>query len=212
MPEQTSIYQDRNQVEMCGIVAETPRVSHIANECTFYTFPLIIPRLSGTEDRLQVIAPHIAFDPARFPTGTSIHISGSIRSRNVHENERYRLILSVYAQQTEPDNDCCFPQNDVRLTGTVCKPPIYRVTPLGREVCDIMLAVRRRYGRADFLPLIAWGKNAVAASSAAVGQWLDCCGRFQSRIYTKTEAAVTTERTAFEVSLASLSLLKQMDT
>lgn len=212
MPEQTSIYQDRNQVEMCGIVAETPRVSHIANECTFYTFPLIIPRLSGTEDRLQVIAPHIAFDPARFPAGTSIHISGSIRSRNVHENERYRLILSVYAQQTEPDNDCCFPQNDVRLTGTVCKPPVYRVTPLGREVCDIMLAVRRRYGRADFLPLIAWGKNAVAASSAAVGQWLDCSGRFQSRIYTKTEAAVTTERTAFEVSLASLSLLKQMDT
>lgn len=210
MPEQTTFYQDQNQVEMCGIVAETPQISHTASERTFYTFPLIIPRLSGTEDRLQVIAPHVVFDPAQFPAGTAIRLSGSLRSRNVHENERYRLILSVYAHRADPDNDCCFPKNDVRLTGTVCKPPVYRVTPLGREVCDIMLAVRRRYGRADFLPLIAWGKNAVAASRASVGQWLDCCGRFQSRIYTKTEAAVTTERTAFEVSLASLTLLPPM--
>ena len=197
MPEQTNVFQDQNQVNMCGIVAEPPKVSHTANERTFYTFPLIIPRLSGTEDRLQVIAPHTAFEPAQFPAGSAIRLSGSLRSRNVHENDRYHLILSVYAAQTEADNDCCFPQNDVRLTGTVC---------------DIMLAVRRRYGRTDFLPLIAWGKNAVAVSQAAVGQWLDCSGRFQSRIYTKTEATLTTERTAFEVSLASLNLRKQICT
>ena len=207
MSEQATVYQDQNHVEMCGIVDEVPRISHTAGEQCFCTFPLVIPRLSGTEDRLHVITPQISLPPQSLPKGSVVHICGSLRSRNQHENNRYRLILSVFARCIDTEEPCCFPQNDVSLIGTICKSPVYRTTPLGREVCDIMLAVRRHYGRADFLPLIAWGKNAVLASHAEVGQMIACQGRFQSRIYTKTVEDVTTERTAFEVSLASLQLL-----
>ena len=204
MPEQTIFSQDRNQVEMCGIIAGQPCVSHQFGEQIFYTFPILIPRLSGTEDCLRILAPQTVFDPQQYTEGDCISLSGSIRSRNTHENEKYHLILSVYAYCISPDPEGCFPQNDVTLVGTVCKPPIHRITPLGREVCDIMLAVRRPYGRADFLPLIAWGKNAQLATGAGVGCRFACSGRFQSRIYTKTENDVTSERTAYEVSLASL--------
>ena len=201
------ISADLNEVLMRGLVKSGPALSHTAADQTFYIFSLSIARLSGKEDVLNVIAPATALSAFPVECGAFIELVGSVRSRNMHENEKYRLILTVYAQEIRAPEDGAQPHNQVRLEGVICKPPIYRITPLGREVCDIMLAVRRRYGRADFLPLIAWGKNAVAAQDYKVGDRLGCEGRFQSREYTKLTDGVETVKTAYEVSLSALNKL-----
>lgn len=194
---------DRNEAHLCGIVTEPPVFSHNAAEQAFFTFPIAAVRLSGHQDILNVILPSTVCPANALSGGELIELDGTLRSRNIHDGGKYRLILTVFAQRiTKAER--IEPYNTVFLEGSVCKPPVYRVTPLGREVCDIMLAVRRRYGRSDFLPLIAWGRNAVAAQELAVGDRIRCEGRFQSRIYTKLVDGVEMERTAYEVSVSSL--------
>lgn len=197
---------DRNEALIRGVAVSAPEFSHSAADQAFYTFPLAAARLSGHEDLLNVIVPAAALQDLSIAAGDLIELTGSIRSRNVHEGEKYRLILTVYAETLHKPEEAAH-CNTVFLEGSICKPPVYRVTPLGREVCDIMLAVRRRYGRADFLPMIAWGRNAAAAQALSVGDRLRCEGRFQSRIYTKLIDGVGVEKTAYEVSLSSLERL-----
>ena len=126
-------------------------------------------------------------------------VIGQLRSFNNKSGQGSRLVISVFAHQLTPGGESPF--NQIQLSGVLCKTPVPRRTPLGREICDIILAVNRRYGRADYLPCIAWGAVAAQTADMHTGQRLTVEGRVQSRIYTKNENGVLTERTAYEVSI-----------
>ena len=183
--------QTRNEVLLEGIALEAPALSHENHGTRFYRFPLQVPRLSGTPDTLPVRLE----DPLR--------VRGQLRSFNNRSGVGNRLVLTVYAQAMEPGSG--EPCNRILLSGALCKPPIFRRTPLGRSICDLMLAVSRRYGRADYLPVIAWGQLAVQAARLQVGDTLSLEGRVQSRTYRKVlEDGTAQERVAYEVSAMHL--------
>ncbi len=189
--------QSFNEIELEGTAATPPVISHANHDITFYRFYLDVPRLSGQTDRLPVLLPS-AMTAAVIP-GSPLRLKGQLRSFNNNSGQGNRLILSVHAQAFLPvQGEGC---NCVSLSGTLCKPPVFRRTPLGRSICDLMLAVPRRYGRSDYLPAIAWGQLAVAASQLRVGASLSLEGRMQSRIYTKQTPQGAEERTAYEVSI-----------
>ena len=190
---------DRNEALIRGVAVSAPEFSHNAADQAFYTFPLAAARLSGHEDLLNVIVPAAALQDLSIAAGDLIELTGSIRSRNVHEGEKYRLILTVYAETLHKPEEAAH-CNTVFLEGSICKPPVYRVTPLGREVCDIMLAVNRPYRRADYLPCILWGRTAQQCAGLAVGSPLALTGRLQSRVYVKQLPDRAEERTAYEIS------------
>mgnify|MGYP002409511962 CR=1 FL=1 len=193
--------QTRNEVELCGVVTAPPCFSHENHGVRFYSVPLRVERLSGQSDTLPVLlrAPL----PAGLEPGAAVRILGQLRSFNNKSGCGSRLVLTVYALSAEPWDGK--PVNRVVLRGTLCKPPVLRRTPLGRSICDVMLAVGRRYGRADYLPVIVWGQLAQAVSRKKVGDALGMEGRFQSRIYTKVTDDVPQQRTAFEVSVMHLT-------
>ena len=187
--------QTRNEVLLEGIALEAPALSHENHGTRFYRFPLQVPRLSGTPDTLPVLAAVRLEDPLR--------VRGQLRSFNNRSGVGNRLVLTVYAQAMEPGSG--EPCNRILLSGALCKPPIFRRTPLGRSICDLMLAVSRRYGRADYLPVIAWGQLAVQAARLQVGDTLSLEGRVQSRTYRKVlEDGTAQERVAYEVSAMHL--------
>ena len=171
----------QNEVLLEGTALQLPTLSHENHGLQFYRFLLEIPRLSGQTDILPVLVtneqlPHIA-------PGYPIRIHGQLRSFNNRSGTGNRLVLTVYAQSIDPGIGQT--ENHILLTGSLCRPPIFRRTPLGRSICDLMLAVPRRYGRADYLPVIAWGQLAVQANDLQVGDELSLEGRVQSRIYHK---------------------------
>ena len=191
--------KNRNQVELCGTVEQPPVRSHENHGEVFFRFPLAVPRLSGQTDHLQVLVP-AALAEQVLP-GRPLQISGQLRSYNNKSGQGSRLVITVLAQELFPGGP--EPQNRL-LSGTLCKPPILRRTPLGRSICDLMLAVGRRYGRADYLPVIAWGRLASRAGMLGVGDHLSLEGRVQSRVYTKMTEEGPQERTAYEVSVMHL--------
>ena len=134
--------------------------------------------------------------------GERIYVFGELRSFNNRSGSGNRLLLYIHAQQLERCGDEGEDINSVMLTGALCRPPTWRRTPMGREICDLMLAVNRRYGRADYIPCIAWGRNAELAGEWETGRQVSLNGRFQSRRYIKTENGVSTEKTAYEVSVS----------
>ena len=167
----------------------------------FYRFPLQVPRLSGTPDTLPVLVPEALLTAVRLED--PLRVRGQLRSFNNRSGVGNRLVLTVYAQAMEPGSG--EPCNRILLSGALCKPPIFRRTPLGRSICDLMLAVSRRYGRADYLPVIAWGQLAVQAARLQVGDTLSLEGRVQSRTYRKVlEDGTAQERVAYEVSAMHL--------
>lgn len=193
-----------NTAELCGVVGGEPTLSHISRGIWYESFPLLASRLSGTVDRLNVILP--AQLAAALPkAGERACILGELRSFNNRSGSGSRLVLYVHGQEVcvsalgEED------RNEVTLSGTLCRAPAWRRTPMGREICDLMLAVPRRYGRADYIPCIAWGRNAEQAAGWERGRAVDLSGRFQSRSYTKLESGVPAERTAFEVSVTAFA-------
>ncbi len=196
-------YSDINTAELCGRVVSEPVCTHTVSGWDHYGFQLEVPRLSGRVDTLNIHMPSYILLNRGIGLESTVKIRGSIRSRNVHESERYRLLLGVKATEAELCAELAC-ENRVELSGCLCRPPVYRETPLGRRVCDIMLAVRRKYGRADFLPLIIWGENAVRAGMLSPGDRIFCSGRFQSREYTKRLETGEEQRTAFEVSVSEL--------
>lgn len=189
--------QSRNDVLLEGLPTGGPEWSHENHGTQFYRFFLEIPRLSGTPDTLPVLLPE-AMTP-KVSADTPIRIRGQLRSFNNRTGTGNRLVLTVYAIEIQPGTGK--PCNQITLTGALCKPPIFRRTPLGRSICDLMLAVPRRYGRADYLPVIAWGQLAVQASRLAVGDTLALEGRVQSRIYHKATDSGMEQRVAYEVSM-----------
>ena len=188
-----------NRVHLCGQAADAPVLSHINHGCAFYRFTLSVLRLSGQADKLPVIVPKALLDAVPVAAGDTVTVIGQLRSFNNKSGQGSRLVISVFAHALEKGGDTPF--NLIQLSGILCKPPVLRRTPLGREISDIILAVNRRYGRADYLPCIAWGAVATQTADMHTGQRLTVEGRVQSRVYTKNENGVLTERTAYEVSI-----------
>lgn len=190
-----------NRIILRGSLAGSPVFSHENHGRRFFRFPLEVPRLSGTTDTLQVMAPEELLENAPVGDGDMVEVTGQIRSFNSRGETGRKLIISVYAEHLQ----ICTgePANQVELAGTVCKEPIYRRTPLGREICDVMLAVNRPYRRTDYLPCILWGRAAREAAQLGVGARLTLTGRLQSREYLKVLDGVGQRRTAYEISAIS---------
>lgn len=190
--------QTTNRILLRGCLGELPRLSHENHGQRFFTFPLEVERLSGNVDTLPVLVPEPVLCAMDLSGGDMLEVTGQIRTYNSRAADGRRLVISVYAEglaacQGEPENR-------VELTGTVCKPPVYRQTPLGREICDVMLAVNRPYHRADYIPCIFWGRTAGLVSLCGVGAAVQLTGRMQSRTYTKMLDGGSELRTAYEVS------------
>ena len=191
-----------NHVQLRGSAAGEPVPSHENHGQRFYRFPLDVRRLSGQVDTLWIIATGEQLRPLTPLTGKHLAVDGQLRSFNNKTGSGRRLVISVFAQLLRPAEDEDW--NVIRLRGVICKPPVLRRTPLGRCISDMMLAVNRRYGRADYLPCIAWGQVAMITGQMQVGDPLALEGRVQSRVYTKVVEGCAEERTAFEVSVMHL--------
>ena len=191
-----------NRVELRGVAEDAPLLSHVNHGCAFYRFTLSVLRLSGQADKLPVIVPRPLLLLTPVSPGDGVHITGQLRSFNNKSGQGSRLVISTFAQSIEPCDGGHF--NRILLSGVLCKQPTLRRTPLGRSICDMILAVNRRYGRADYLPCIAWGKVAAKIAEMQVGDRLTLEGRVQSRTYIKQTDAGSEERTAYEVSVMQL--------
>lgn len=194
----------KNFVQLRGTAAGEPELSHENHGQQFYRFPFAVRRLSGQTDNLWVIATAGQLERLGPLTGRRLSAAGQLRSFNNKSGQGSRLVISVFAQLLTPAGEEEDDQNRILLRGVICKPPVLRRTPLGRCISDMMLAVNRRYGRADYLPCIAWGQVAVITGNMSVGESLSLEGRVQSRIYTKVVEGCAQERTAFEVSVMHL--------
>ena len=195
--------ETRNQVFLRGTAAGEPCPSHENHGQRFCRFPLSVCRLSGQADTLQVIATAEQLRPLLPLCGRRLALDGQLRSFNNKSGCGSRLVISVFARLLSPaeeDGDC----NRILLRGVLCKPPVVRRTPLGRCISDMMLAVNRRYGRADYLPCIAWGQVAMVTGRLRVGDCLGLEGRVQSRVYTKLIDGCPQDRVAYEVSVMHL--------
>ena len=187
-----------NRVLLRGSLAELPAFSHENHDKRFYRFILEVERLSGALDLLPIIVPEDVLCAMDLSGGSMLEVTGQVRSFNSRSETGRRLIISVYADTlTALEGE---PANDVTLTGVICKEPVYRRTPLGREICDVMLAVNRPYRRTDYIPCIFWGRTAEAMRDAAVGRTVSLTGRLQSREYVKIMPEGSEKRTAYEVS------------
>lgn len=193
--------QIRNYVCLCGRALASPVFSHESRGARFYKLPLEVCRLSGAADTPNILLPETL--AAGVEDGDILKIEGEIRSYNNRTGVGARLVISVLARTIEPwrgEDD-----NVVLLKGAVCKVPTGRYTPLGRQICDLMLAVNRPYGRSDYIPCIAWGDSARMAAELSVGTTISLSGRLQSRDYIKCENGVTVQKTAYEVSILSFT-------
>lgn len=195
--------RNQNQIFLRGFVAEEPRFSHESHGTEYETFPLSVPRLSGASDRLNVLADRATLAALDLSAGDKVELTGEVRSFNNRSGTGSRLVISVFARTlVHAEGD---PVNELVLAGALCKEPRCRRTPLGRDICDMLLAVNRRYGRADYLPCIAWGSLALACGELSVGARLHLEGRLQSRVYHKEENGVRVPHTAYEVSIMTLT-------
>ena len=192
-----------NRIALTGALDTLPEYSHTNHDRKFYRLMLAVERLSGAVDLLPVLAAEDVLEQADLFCGERIAVTGQLRSFNNRAPEGRRLIISVYAETfTTTDAPA---QNEVCLEGAVCKPPVYRKTPLGREIADMLVAVNRPYGKSDYIPCISWGRNARFASNFEVGSRVQIWGRIQSREYVKKlEDDRTEKRTAYEVSVSKM--------
>ena len=194
---------DVNHMVLHGRAAHPPAFSHCNHEVEFFSFPLMVSRLSGAADQVNVIAARPLLEGCGWlDRGDEVTVRGEVRTFNNRSGVGSRLVISVFAKELLPEQR--EDENRLFLSGTLCKPPSLRSTPLGRTICDMILAVNRRYGRADYLPCIAWGSLAHLCGGMEVGGALALDGRLQSRTYTKNLGDHTEERTAFEVSIMNL--------
>ncbi|MFR0822380.1 MAG: single-stranded DNA-binding protein [Clostridia bacterium] len=211
-------YSENNQLVLVGKVTSDKRFSHEIYGEKFYIFDLSVPRLSGNADIIPItISERLLLEEDLIP-GKNVVIEGQFRSYNSYENEKNRLVLTVFAKEikfAENQEEEFKPSkentsNEVTLDGYICKKPIYRKTPFGREISDILLAVNRAYNKSDYIPCIAWGRNARFCENVPVGTEVRIIGRVQSRQYEKKHEDGTAEiRVAYEVSVASLEVINQ---
>lgn len=195
-----------NRAEVIGFVEDEPVFSHELFGENFYTFTLRIPRLSGINDYIKIMISDRLMTDFDIEIGKEAEITGQFRSYNSYNEGENRLILTVFAKDIKIPETEKNP-NSLYLNGFVCKEPIYRTTPFGREITDILLAVNRTYNKSDYIPVIAWGRNARYCRSFNVGDCIKIWGRIQSREYQKKlDENTTVTKTAYEVSISKLEL------
>lgn len=195
-----------NKVYLCGTVKTAPVYSHEVMGEGFYDFTLSVKRLSGQYDDVPLSISERIMENCPLDVGKTVGVQGQLRSYNRLVGDKNKLVLLVFVRdlgEGDPDNP-----NYIELEGFICKPPIYRTTPFGREICDLLLAVNRAYNKSDYIPAIAWGRNARYAGNFSVGDKVNLVGRIQSRTYQKTlEDGTVEERVAYEVSVSKLDLI-----
>ena len=198
---------ENNQVSIMGEIASEFVFSHEVFGEGFYMVDVSVRRLSNSSDRIPVMISERLVDVTQDYQGEYIQILGQFRSYNRHEEKKNRLVLSVFAREisfVEEESDK-MKTNQIFLDGYICKMPVYRKTPLGREIADMLVAVNRPYGKSDYIPCICWGRNARFSSTFEVGGHVQVWGRIQSRDYMKKlDGDITEKRTAYEVSVSKL--------
>ena len=216
-------YLENNYLTLVGKVTGEKRFSHEIYGERFFIFDLSIPRLSGNADIIPITVSERLLEEDTLSEGKRLLIKGQFRSYNSYENERNRLILTVFAkdlqeleaEEQDEGNEIVRKDtitNEVVLVGYICKKPIYRQTPFGREIADILLAVNRAYNKSDYIPCIAWGRNARFCQNLEVGAQVKIVGRVQSRTYEKKFEDGTCEtRIAYEVSVGSLEVMEEKE-
>ena len=200
-----------NLAEMIGYVDTPPVFNHELFGEKFYTFTLRIPRLSEINDFIKVMVSERLMSDFEVEVGKKIEVTGQFRSYNSYNEGESRLVLTVFARDLKiPDDEENKNPNMLFLNGFVCKEPVYRTTPFGREITDLLLAVNRTYNKSDYIPISAWGRNARYCRSFSVGEKIKIWGRIQSREYQKKldEDNVVT-KTAYEVSVSKLEVSQE---
>lgn len=208
-------YTENNYLVLIGNIVSDKTFSHEIYGESFYLFNLEVPRLSGNEDIIPITISERLIANFDLSIGRKVVVEGQFRSYNSYENERNRLVLTVFAKdimeyKEEPEEQKEKISNEVVLNGYICKKPIYRQTPFGREIADILLAVNRAYNKSDYIPCIAWGRNARFCENMEVGTEVKIVGRVQSRTYEKKfEDGRVEQRVAYEVSIGSLEVINK---
>ena len=215
-----TVYSENNHIIMVGKVTSDKRFSHEIYGEKFYIFDLSVPRLSGNSDIIPITISERLMVNGELPIGTKITVEGQFRSYNSYGEGKNKLVLTVFAknvtlledQESEVEARKDFISNEVTLIGYICKKPVYRQTPFGREIADLLLAVNRPYGKSDYIPCICWGRNARFCQNIEVGTQVKIIGRVQSRQYEKKHEDGTVEnKVAYEVSVGSLEVVNQKD-
>jgi primosomal replication protein N len=216
-------YLENNYLTLVGKVTGEKRFSHEIYGERFYVFDLSVLRLSGNADIIPITVSERLLQEDTLQEGKNLLVKGQFRSYNSYENERNKLILTVFAKDIteveekleDEENEMVKKDvvtNEVVLVGYICKKPIYRQTPFGREIADLLLAVNRAYNKSDYIPSIAWGRNARFCQNLEVGTRVKVVGRVQSRTYEKKFDDGTVEtRVAYEVSVGSLEIIEEND-
>ena len=195
-----------NEILLRGIMQELPKLSHENHGKRFYRFNLEVPRLSGALDILPIIVEEQILAQLDPTAGSMLTVTGQVRSHNQRNDGVRHLLIFVFASSVIAEEG--EPMNDVILEGPLCREPTYRLTPLGREICDAMLAVPRAFHRADYLPCILWGRIAQEISRCHTRDVISIKGRLQSRIYTKLTEDGPQERTAYEISALTAEIVE----
>lgn len=207
-------YSQNNYIMLVGKITSEKKFSHEIYGESFFNFDLEIPRLSGISDIIPITISERLIANFDLTIGKQVVIEGQFRSYNTYEDSRSRLILTVFVKEIrekEEDEEIKVP-NEVQLVGHICRKPIYRKTPFGREIADILVAVNRAYNKSDYIPCITWGRNARFCENMQIGTELKLVGRVQSRPYEKKHEDGTVEqRTAYEVSISSLEFVNKED-
>ena len=198
---------ENNKVFLMGKVVSAPEFSHEVFGEGFYELYLSVKRLSDHNDIIPITISERLLNDKDFNIGNTIAIKGQFRSYNKLVDDKSKLMLTVFARDIMPFDDTINP-NTLKLNGYICKPPVYRKTPFNREICDVLIAVNRQYGKSDYIPCIVWGRNARFAQNLSVGEHICVSGRVQSRTYQKklSEENVVT-RTAYEVSVNKIDVV-----
>ena len=196
-----------NAIIIRGSLCELPKLSHENHGRRFFRFYLEVPRLSGAVDTLPVVAEEDVLNKIDLSAGEMLTVKGQIRSYNQRADGIRHLLIFVFATSiTAEDGE---PINEVTIEGPLCREPIYRLTPLGREICDAMLAVPRAFHRADYLPCILWGRIAKMVAECHTRDVVFVRGRLQSRVYTKMTDEGLQQRTAYEVSALTAEIVEE---
>ena len=201
-------FEKNNIAHITGRVVEEPKFSHVILGEGFYDLKLSVPRLSEQFDTIPVTVSERLLNNIK--EGDELSINGQFRSYNKLEDGKSKLILTLFAKELLPLDQEEENSNIINITGYICKEPIYRTTPFGREICDCLIAVNRAYNKSDYIPCIAWGRNARFVNNLGVGEKISLTGRIQSREYQKKISEDNTvTKTAYEISISSISLSEE---
>ena len=197
---------NNNKVHLQGKIVSLPRLSHKVYDENFYEIDLEVARLSSSVDVIPITVSEKLMSEYNFDIGKEIALNGQFRSYNKQVNGKSKLVLTVFVREILDSLDSTQNTNVIELVGFICKEPVFRTTPFKREICDVLLAVNRAYNKSDYLPCIAWGRNARFTKSLEIGDKVSVVGRIQSREYEKKKAdGVVEKKVAYEISIIKIS-------